>query len=78
MDVSNPMNDYKYSFQPYVQEFLKATDHYRNEEWAKVTERMEKALALYLEAEEECRYECEKPFDMGWYPDFIASISSNQ
>ena len=37
---------------------------------------MEKAIKTYLTSEEECRLMCEKPFDMGWYPDFIASVSS--
>ena len=37
---------------------------------------MEIAIKTYLVEEEECRLVCEKPFDMGWYPDFIASVSS--
>ena len=37
---------------------------------------MENAIKTYLSSEEECRLLCEKPFDMGWYPDFIASVSS--
>ena len=38
---------------------------------------MENGLKSFYSAEEDCRLGCEKPFDMGWYPDFIASISSN-
>lgn len=37
---------------------------------------MEESLVAYLQAEEECRAQCEGPFDQGWYPDFIPSISS--
>ena len=38
---------------------------------------MEDAVQLYLNAEDECRRDCEKPFDMGWFPEFVVSISSN-
>lgn len=37
---------------------------------------MEESLTEYIQAEEECRAQCEGPFDHGWYPDFIPSISS--
>ncbi|XP_060516352.1 prolyl 3-hydroxylase 1-like isoform X2 [Cylas formicarius] len=29
------------------------------------------------EAEDECRAQCEGPFDPGWYPDFVMSISNH-
>ena len=29
-----------------------------------------------LESEERCRLECEKPFDMGWFPEFVGAVSS--
>ncbi len=63
-------------FQHFVMFFLSGTDSYREHSWSEVVDRMEKALKFYLEAEEECRFACEKPFDMGWFPDFIISISS--
>lgn len=37
---------------------------------------MEESLESYVQAENECRAQCEGPFDHGWFPDFIASISS--
>lgn len=37
---------------------------------------MEESLVSYLQAEEECRAQCEGPFDPGWYPDFVPAISS--
>ena len=56
--------------------FLEGTDAYRNEEWQETVDLMEKALEFYSEAENNCRFACEKPFDMGWFPDFIASVAS--
>lgn len=37
---------------------------------------MEESLASYLHAEDECRAQCEGPFDPGWYPDFVPAIAS--
>ena len=56
--------------------FLDGTNHYRSQKWPDVINRMERALEGYLEADVHCRFSCEKPFDMGWYPDFITSIAS--
>ena len=49
---------------------------YSAEDWKKVIEDMEKGVASYLETEEVCRRGCEAPFDMGWFPEFVVSISS--
>jgi len=38
---------------------------------------MEAALSHYLKAEADCRLECDKPFDMGWYPDFTSSVANH-
>ena len=57
---------------------MEGVDSYDQENWKSVIESMESAIKTYLASEEECRLLCEKPFDMGWYPDFIASISSTQ
>lgn len=46
------------------------------EQWSKVTSAMEEAVRTVIETEERCRIECEKPFDMGWYPDFVMAVSS--
>lgn len=37
---------------------------------------MEESLESYLQAENECRAQCEGPFDHGWLPDFVPSVSS--
>ncbi len=58
--------------------FVEGTNSYRAERWPEVSLRMERALSGYLEAEERCRFACEKPFDMGWFPDFVTSISSQE
>jgi hypothetical protein len=36
----------------------------------------EESLGAYLQTEDECRAQCEGPFDQGWYPDLIPSIAS--
>ena len=56
--------------------FLEGTESYRNEDWKETVELMEKALEYYTIAEDNCRFACEKPFDMGWFPDFITSVAS--
>ena len=50
----------------YVEKYLEGTDYYRSEEWKKLIDTMEKALKEYLQEEELCRVNCDKPFDMGW------------
>ena len=64
------------SFQAHIRSFLEGTEAYRSEKWSEVIEKMEETVEKYLTAEEECRFGCERPFDMGWFPDFITSISS--
>lgn len=61
----------------YVTLYFEALETYRKEEWAETAETMEESLKLFLHAEEECRVECEKPFDMGWFPDFVSSIANH-
>ena len=53
-------------FQLYVEKYLEGTDYYRSEEWEKLIDTMEEALKEYLLAEELCRVNCDKPFNMGW------------
>ena len=38
---------------------------------------MEAALDAFLESEERCRFACEKPFDMGWFPDFVPAVANH-
>ena len=64
------------NFERHIRSFLEGTEAYRSEKWSEVIEKMEETVEKYLTAEEECRFGCERPFDMGWFPDFITSISS--
>jgi len=61
----------------YVSQYLLGTDQYRSEDWAQLVQTMEGALEEYLLAEELCRVNCDKPFDMGWYPDFKSSVANH-
>jgi hypothetical protein len=56
--------------------FLSGVQYYRASEWLSAVAAMEEALTDYFSAEEECRLACEKPFDMGWYPEYVLAISS--
>lgn len=49
---------------------------YENKNWDAVIQYMEESLTWYLLAENQCRAQCEGPFDQGWYPDLIPSIAS--
>ena len=51
-------------------------EHYNDHEWDKSVDSFEKAVADFYVAEEECRAECERPFDMGWFPDFVTAVAS--
>jgi hypothetical protein len=56
--------------------FAAGVEDFRAKRWSDVITRMEKALTRYLDDEERCRFACEKPFDMGWYPDFVSAVAS--
>ncbi len=51
---------------------------YRDENWSSTADRMEGALKRYFSADDKCRAACERPFDMGWFPDFITSVASKK
>lgn len=57
--------------------FMDAAQYYRDESWQQVIDNMEQVIPKYLESEEDCRFDCEKPFDMGWFPDFITSVANH-
>ncbi|KAJ8923830.1 hypothetical protein NQ315_010412 [Exocentrus adspersus] len=61
----------------YVYLYVHGANSYEHKDWRGVEENMEESLVAYLQAEEECRAQCEGPFDQGWYPDFIPSISNH-
>ena len=52
--------------QEYVRSYFQGLDFYEKGQWQGVVTTMEKALRQYLAAEEKCRINCDKPFDMGW------------
>ena len=60
----------------YVSVYFKGVSSYENEDYAEAAGLFEASLRLYLEAEEECRFYCEGPFDQGWNPEFTSSIAS--
>ena len=61
---------------PYVDFYVRGSDSYKKKDYDRATNYMELSLTEYLQSEEECRAQCEGPFDQGWFPDFISSISS--
>ncbi|TRY71031.1 hypothetical protein TCAL_08913 [Tigriopus californicus] len=61
----------------YTKYFMDAAQYYRDESWQQVIDNMEQVIPKYLESEEDCRFDCEKPFDMGWFPDFITSVANH-
>ena len=52
--------------QEYVRGYFQGLEFYERGEWNSMVTTMEKALRQYLAAEEKCRINCDKPFDMGW------------
>jgi hypothetical protein len=50
--------------------------YYSDGQWEKSVEFFEKSIFEFVEAEEQCRMDCEKPFDMGWFPDFVTAVAS--
>lgn len=61
----------------YVYLYVHGTDAYEKEDWESVVHYMEESLVEYLHSEEKCRAKCEGPYDPGWFPDFIPSISNH-
>nr|CAD7402412.1 unnamed protein product [Timema poppensis] len=59
----------------YVPLYIHGSEAYRNEDFRSVIGYIEESLDELLKEEEECRAFCEGPFDQGWFPDFVSSIS---
>ncbi|CAH1158417.1 unnamed protein product [Phyllotreta striolata] len=66
-----------YEAKDYVYLYVHGSEAYEYKDWDSVISNMEESLTEYLQAEDECRAQCEGPFDHGWYPDFIPSISNH-
>ncbi|XP_071546845.1 prolyl 3-hydroxylase 1-like isoform X2 [Panulirus ornatus] len=61
----------------YGKEYILGNSAYNKADYEETITHMEKSLSLFYKAYEECRYLCEKPFDQGWYPDFISSVANH-
>ncbi|CAB3369515.1 Hypothetical predicted protein [Cloeon dipterum] len=61
----------------YVSLYIHGVDLYGKENYEAAVQHMEESLADYLQNERECRAYCEKPFDQGWYPEFVPSIANH-
>ncbi|KRT79626.1 hypothetical protein AMK59_7679 [Oryctes borbonicus] len=74
---ADPSDVINYEAKEFVYLYVHGSDAYDKENWERVVQNMEESLVLYLQAEEECRAQCEGPYDPGWYPDFIPSIANH-
>jgi tetratricopeptide (TPR) repeat protein len=61
----------------YVYLYIHGADAYEKKDWDGVVQNFEESLGAYLQTEDECRAQCEGPFDQGWYPDLIPSIANH-
>ena len=63
-------------FQSYTNVFYEGKEAYNNGDWKNAIKNFENVLKLFYESFENCRILCDKPFDQGWFPDFVSSIAS--
>lgn len=61
----------------YIYLYVYGADAYEKKDWDAAINNMEESIVAYLQAEDECRAQCEGPYDPGWYPDFIPAISNH-
>ncbi|CAK9805831.1 Prolyl 3-hydroxylase 1 [Anthophora quadrimaculata] len=61
----------------YVSMYFKAVSAYEDENYVRAVGLFEASLNSYLQAEDECRFYCEGPFDQGWHPEFTSSIANH-
>ncbi|XP_068220320.1 prolyl 3-hydroxylase 1-like isoform X2 [Palaemon carinicauda] len=61
----------------YGKNYILGNNAYNDNEYGKTIDLMEKSLTSYHKVEDDCRHLCEKPFDQGWFPDFISSIANH-
>lgn len=55
---------------------MMGTEAYYREEYKLAITNLEKSLREFFRAADECRADCEGPFDQGWLPDFTSSVAS--
>ncbi|GLG97441.1 Uncharacterized protein GBIM_04206 [Gryllus bimaculatus] len=61
----------------FVPLYIQGVEAYNKGDFASVINLLEQSLKKWLRAAEECRAYCESPFDQGWFPDFISSVSNH-
>ncbi|XP_066247278.1 prolyl 3-hydroxylase 1-like [Euwallacea similis] len=61
----------------YVYLYVYGADAYQKKDWNTAINNMEESLVSYLHSEDECRAQCEGPFNPGWYPDFVPAIANH-
>ncbi|KAK3914415.1 Prolyl 3-hydroxylase 1 [Frankliniella fusca] len=74
IDANNLVN---YEAEKFVSLFSQGTDAYYAEEYDVAVTNMEASIKEFLKANDECRADCEGPFDQGWLPDFTSSIANH-
>nr|ACO11143.1 Cartilage-associated protein precursor [Caligus rogercresseyi] len=61
----------------YVKSFREGIDAYEKKDFESVIRFFEIGVKEYLDAWRVCRLNCDKPFDMGWFPDFMTSTANH-
>jgi len=61
----------------WMKPYLSGQTAYVEENWSEMVQAMEESLRLYLKEEDDCRLQCDKPFDQKWYPDFTSSVANH-
>ncbi|XP_059469001.1 prolyl 3-hydroxylase 1-like [Neocloeon triangulifer] len=61
----------------FVSLYVHGVDAYDKKNFEAVIQYFEESLADYMQNEKECRAYCEGPFDQGWFPEFVPSISNH-
>ncbi len=56
--------------------YFQGTEAYYAEEYDTAISKLEASINEFIKANDECRADCEGPFDQGWLPDFTSSIAS--
>ncbi|XP_016841537.1 prolyl 3-hydroxylase 2 [Nasonia vitripennis] len=63
--------------QPFFKDYVSGVTAYENEYYEEAVEKLEFSLKSFFEAEEQCRFYCEGPFDQGWSPEFTTAVSNH-
>lgn len=65
-------------FQRFSTYYQDGVDKYEQKQWKESIELLEIAMDTWLQEHDKCRAFCESEFDQGWFPDFTASVASEQ